>query len=108
MSVYLANIGLMFIWAFFLLKIKPSEKKRIAFCAIACLQLVLISGLRDWSIGADTLAVAYLVDKVLLVHPCAVATDVQMHLILDIHRQCLYGINQQIKSLVCHHIAKEQ
>lgn len=55
MSVYLANIGLLLIWAFFLLKIKPSEKKRIAFCAIACLQLVLISGLRDWSIGADTL-----------------------------------------------------
>ena len=43
MSVYLANIGLMFIWAFFLLKIKSSEKKRIAFCAIACKQLVLFS-----------------------------------------------------------------
>ena len=55
MSVYLANIGLLFIWAFFLLKIKPSEKKRIAFCAIACTQWVLISGLRHWSIGADTL-----------------------------------------------------
>ena len=54
MSVYLANIGLLFIWAFFLLKIKSSEKKRIAFCAIACTQWVLISGLRDLSVGADT------------------------------------------------------
>lgn len=54
MSVYLINIGLLFIWAFFLLKIKPSEKKRIAFCAIACLQWVLLSGLRHESIGADT------------------------------------------------------
>ena len=45
MSVYLLNIALIFIWAFFLLKYKPSKNKKKAFCAIACVQWVILSGL---------------------------------------------------------------
>ena len=53
MSVYLLNIALIFIWAFFLLKYKPSKNKKKAFCAIACVQWVILSGLRGMNVGAD-------------------------------------------------------
>lgn len=55
MSVYLLNIALIFIWAFFLLKYKPSKNKKKAFCAIACVQWVILSGLRGMNVGADTI-----------------------------------------------------
>lgn len=55
MSVYLLNIALIFIWAFFLLKYKPSKNKKKAFCAIACVQWVILSGLRGMDVGADTI-----------------------------------------------------
>ncbi len=55
MSVYLLNIALIFIWAFFLLKYKPSKNKKKAFCAIACVQWVILSGLRGMTVGADTI-----------------------------------------------------
>ena len=55
MSVYLLNIALIFIWAFFLLEYKPSKNKKKAFCAIACVQWVILSGLRGMTVGADTI-----------------------------------------------------
>lgn len=55
MSVYLLNIALIFIWAFFLLKYKPSKNKKKAFCAIACVQWVILSGFRGMNVGADTI-----------------------------------------------------
>lgn len=54
MFVYLLNIALIFIWAFFLLKYKPSKNKK-AFCAIACVQWAILSGLRGMTVGADTI-----------------------------------------------------
>ena len=55
MLIYLLNILLMFMWAFFLLAYKPSDQKKKAFCAIACIQWVLVSGLRSAYVGADTM-----------------------------------------------------
>lgn len=55
MLIYLLNILLMFMWAFFLLAYKPSDQKKKAFCAIACIQWVLVSGFRSAYVGADTM-----------------------------------------------------
>lgn len=55
MLIYLLNILLIFMWAFLLLEYKPSEGKKKAFCAIACIQWVLVSGLRSGYVGADTM-----------------------------------------------------
>ncbi len=54
MVVYLANIALMFIWKFALLRKNQTDKKKKIYCGIVALQWILISGLRHWSIGADT------------------------------------------------------
>ena len=55
MLIYLLNILLIFMWAFLLLKYKPSEGKKKAFCAIACIQWVMVSGFRSAYVGADTM-----------------------------------------------------
>ena len=55
MLIYLLNILLMFVWAFPLLAYKPSDQKKKAFCAIACIQWVLVSGFRSAYVGADTM-----------------------------------------------------
>lgn len=55
MLIYLLNILLMFMWAFFLLAYKPSDQKKKAFCAIACIQWVMVSGFRSAYVGADTM-----------------------------------------------------
>lgn len=55
MLIYLLNILLMFMWAFLLLAYKPSDQKKKAFCAIACIQWVLVSGFRSAYVGADTM-----------------------------------------------------
>ncbi len=52
MTVYLINIFLILLWDFLFL---ASNKKKDWFCAICSFQWVLISGLRAWSVGADTL-----------------------------------------------------
>jgi len=54
MQVYFANIALIYLWAILLLAVKPNNPKKIAYCAIVCLQWSLISGLRHYTIGADT------------------------------------------------------
>ena len=55
MLIYLLNILLMFMWAFLLLAYKPSDQKKKAFCAIACIQWVMVSGFRSAYVGADTM-----------------------------------------------------
>lgn len=55
MLIYLLNILFIFMWAFFLLAYKPSDQKKKAFCAIACIQWVLVSGFRSAYVGADTM-----------------------------------------------------
>ncbi len=56
MLVYLINIILIFLWAILLLKTNPTDKKKKLYCGIVALQWILISGLRHWSVGADTYA----------------------------------------------------
>jgi len=53
MAVYLVNIALILFWRLvFTQKKFPNARKY--YCGIVSLQWILISGLRDWSIGADT------------------------------------------------------
>lgn len=53
MAVYLINIALILFWRlYFTQKRFPDARKY--YCAIVALQWILISGLRDWSVGADT------------------------------------------------------
>lgn len=54
MSVYLMNIALIFFWAFLFLYIKPTLCKKKIFCTLACIQWVLLSGLRGIDVGDDT------------------------------------------------------
>lgn len=56
MVFYFINIVLIIGWSFILLKNKPSDKKKKIYCGIVALQWIVLSGLRDWSIGADTYA----------------------------------------------------
>lgn len=54
MTVYLINIALIIIWGIFLTHISPTEGKKKIYCVIVAVQWILISGLRDWSVGNDT------------------------------------------------------
>ena len=53
MVVYLINIALIVLWKI-LLPGKNFVRSRKAYCALVAFQWSLISGLRDWSVGADT------------------------------------------------------
>ena len=53
MAFYLINIALILFWRLFLTP-KIVSNTRKCFCAIVALQWILLSGLRDWSVGADT------------------------------------------------------
>lgn len=55
MTVYLINLALIFIWSIPLININTNDKKKKLYCAICAVQWALVSGLRDWSIGADTM-----------------------------------------------------
>ena len=53
MAVYLINIALLLFWRlYFTQKRGPNSRK--GFCTVAAVQWILISGLRDLSVGADT------------------------------------------------------
>lgn len=56
MIFYLINVILIIVWSFVLLKHNPNDKKKKIYCGIVALQWIILSGLRDWSIGADTYA----------------------------------------------------
>lgn len=53
MTVYLINIALIIFWRLFFTKKKFVDSRRL-YCGIVAFQWILVSGLRDWSIGADT------------------------------------------------------
>lgn len=55
MTVYLTNIGLIFIYAVCLLYKQPNERKKRNFVILATGQWILLSGLRNINIGADTI-----------------------------------------------------
>lgn len=54
MIFYLINVALIIGWSFILLKNKTNDKKKKIYCGIVALQWIVLSGLRDWSIGSDT------------------------------------------------------
>ncbi len=59
MYVYLINILILILYAAILLWIRPSQRNKKAFCALAAGNWILLSGLRHFSIGADTYAYRY-------------------------------------------------
>lgn len=54
MTVYLINIALIIVWGFFLTHVNPSKEKKKVYCIIVAAQWILLSGLRDYSVGNDT------------------------------------------------------
>lgn len=56
MVIYLINIFLIFVWEYILLYENHSDKNKKIYCTIIALQWIILSGFRDWSIGADTMA----------------------------------------------------
>lgn len=56
MLVYLINIALILFLGYVFLVKGNSQKNTKIYCAIVALQWILVSGLRDWSVGADTQA----------------------------------------------------
>lgn len=54
MAEYLINIILIIIFGFLFIHINPSDVKKKIYCAICAIQWILLSGLRDLSIGNDT------------------------------------------------------
>lgn len=55
MIVYVINIALILLWGFLLISINPTKQKKALFCVIASFQWALISGLRHFSVGNDTM-----------------------------------------------------
>ena len=58
MVIYLINIFLIFVWEYILLYENHSDKNKKIYCTIIALQWIILSGFRDWSIGADTISYA--------------------------------------------------
>lgn len=61
--VYLINMALILFWNYIIPK-KINGRKKI-LCFLYCVQWILISGLRDFSVGADTLAYKHSFDAIL-------------------------------------------
>ncbi len=57
--MYYINILLLILYAVVLLWIRPTPGKRKAFCTLGAINWILLSGLRHYSIGADTYAYQY-------------------------------------------------
>ena len=56
MTVYLINIGLILLWSTLLLKTNVSnDQSKKVYCTIVAVQWICVSGLRAWSVGADTI-----------------------------------------------------
>lgn len=53
MNIYVLNILLTFVWAFVFLGLVKSDNGKKAFCALAGVQWILISGLRGMSVSPD-------------------------------------------------------
>ncbi len=55
MAVYFINIILILGYGFVFIHTNPSDAKKKVYCAICAIQWILLSGLRDYSVGNDTL-----------------------------------------------------
>lgn len=55
MAVYLINIILILGFGFVFIHTNPSDAKKKVYCGIVAVQWILLSGLRDYSVGNDTL-----------------------------------------------------
>jgi transmembrane protein EpsG len=64
MTAYLVNILLLLGEGGILLWYKPSQQNKKAFCILASSQWILLSGLRDYSVGADTYAYKMYFDSI--------------------------------------------
>lgn len=56
MIVYIVNIALILFFGYLFLIKGSSQKNKKIYCGVVAFQWVLVSGLRDWSVGADTYA----------------------------------------------------
>lgn len=63
MAIYLINIALIVFWRLFFSKRRFANSRKI-YCGIVAFQWILVSGLRDWSVGADTYAYYYSFEQV--------------------------------------------
>lgn len=64
MTIYLTNIALILGFGFVFIHINPSDNKKKVYCAICAIQWILISGLRDNSVGDDTWSYYYAFERV--------------------------------------------
>ena len=53
MIIYLINIALIIFWRLFFTQKRFANARKL-YCIVVAIQWILLSGLRDWSIGADT------------------------------------------------------
>ncbi len=58
MVVYILNLISIILFGFLFIHVNPTENKKKIYCTICAVQWILISGLRDWTIGNDTLEYA--------------------------------------------------
>ena len=54
MAVYLINIILIICFGFIFIHTNPSDAKKKVYCGIVAVQWILLSGLRDYTVGNDT------------------------------------------------------
>lgn len=54
MTIYLINIVLILGFGFMFIHVNPSDNKKKVYCTICAIQWILLSGLRDWTVGDDT------------------------------------------------------
>ena len=53
MAIYLTNIALIIFWRLCITKRRFKDSRKL-YCGLVAFQWILVSGLRDWSVGADT------------------------------------------------------
>lgn len=84
MAVYFINIVLILLWGMFLIHMNPSKEKKKLYCIIIAVQWILISGLRDWSVGDDTMAYSKSFERGLTTSWSSIFTDCWNYLVSEI------------------------
>ena len=64
MAIYLINIALIIFWRLCITERRFKDSRKL-YCGLVAFQWILISGLRDWSVGADTAHYQYLFERVI-------------------------------------------
>lgn len=83
MIVYLVNIALILFWRLYFMDQRTGDSRK-RYCGIVALQWILISGLRDWSVGADTFAYSESFERVKAMSWGSVLGDVYRYLFLGL------------------------